>query len=60
MIKKWRDLLNNIEKHLVDGLSIFIFTNQNKFKPGRPRQTILVQANGSHIVNIVWNKRWII
>ncbi|WP_348735737.1 AAA family ATPase [Spiroplasma endosymbiont of Ammophila pubescens] len=44
--KGGRDLLNSIEKHIVDGLSSFIFTNQTKFKAG---ETILAQANGHQI-----------
>ncbi|RUO86568.1 AAA family ATPase [Spiroplasma endosymbiont of Megaselia nigra] len=44
--KGGRDLLNSIEKHVVDGLSSFIFANQTKFKAG---ETILAQANGHQI-----------
>ncbi|WP_338964512.1 MULTISPECIES: AAA family ATPase [unclassified Spiroplasma] len=44
--KGGRDLLNSIEKHVVDGLSSFIFANQTSFKAG---QTILAQANGQQI-----------
>jgi len=44
--KGGRDLLNSIEKHVVDGLSSFIFANQTKFKAG---ETILAQANGHKI-----------
>ncbi|QED25478.1 AAA family ATPase [Spiroplasma citri] len=44
--KGGRDLLNSIEKHVVDGLSSFIFANQTKFKAG---ETILAQVNGHQI-----------
>ncbi|WP_338990892.1 hypothetical protein [Spiroplasma endosymbiont of Seladonia tumulorum] len=53
-----RDLLNSIEKHVVDGLSSFIFANQTKFKAGK---TILAQHKQMVIkLNIVLNKKWVI
>ncbi|AHF58283.1 AAA family ATPase [Spiroplasma eriocheiris] len=44
--KGGRDLLNSIEKHIVDGLSEFIFTNQANF---RVNQTIIAEPQGSVI-----------